>query len=156
MRSEKGWRPGGRREPAGPGRSLAGSSEPQDADGPFVDDARREAYLEALFRDLEEDFVPRTRGGRRAYLLLGAGFALIGVALVATLQVPSAEVYLSFVLGVNVLAVLCVAAGILLLPERSPRQYPPAAIARTRSPSRRRAPRIHLPLPRHPIRHLRP
>ena len=115
----EGQDPGQRLRHALRGHSLLSSREEPRADGSLAGDRRQEEYVDALFRELEKDPVVLLLKRRVGPILLGMGLVLILVGLLAIVWVQAPELLLSWVLGVNVLAVLCVAAGILLLPERS-------------------------------------
>jgi len=105
--------------------SLRSSAEhPVASQGP-EDDPSREEHLEALFRELGGGFSDRTLVRRIAWILLGSGLVLVGVGLAGAVVIRAPELFLSLILAVNILAVLCVAVGILLLPER-PTPGPPA------------------------------
>lgn len=102
----------------GPNRSVEGR-------------AIREEDLDALFRELDEEpaaaLVERKRRARgtagRAFM--AAGVVLIVGGFLAALLVRSPGAFLSVVLAVNVAAVLCVAVGVLLLPEKAAPARPP-------------------------------
>ncbi len=100
------------------------SSELVSRDRDRLGDRAREQYLDALFRDLdgsrEERFSRRTAG----YLLLGTGLVLIVAGSLGAVAAKASALLTSLVLAVNALAVLCVAAGLLLLPE-TPTSRPP-------------------------------
>ena len=129
-------------------------AEPERADARPSVDRDREAYLDALFRQLDEDpprLAPRRTTGR---VLLGTGFVLIVVGFLAMLGIPAPEPVLFAVLGINVLAVLLVAAGIVLLPE-APTVPPGPPAAGGRGGFRLRRLRSPLPPPHLRIRHAR-
>ena len=90
-----------------------------------------------------------------AEVLLGTGLVLIVVGFIATLWVKAPELLLSLVLGINVLAVLCVAAGILLLPERTTPSPADASAAGDRGGFRLGRVRFRLSLPHVHLRHAR-
>ena len=77
----------------------------------------REAYLDALFRELEESPQAAAGRGNAGYVLLGIGLVLGGVGFSLALASPTPEMFLSLALPLNVLAVICAAAGVLLIPE---------------------------------------
>ena len=120
MRSGEGQDPGRRLRRARQRHSLLSSREPPRAAGDLAADRRQEEYVDALFRELEEDPAVPLFARRAGRILLGTGLVLSVVGFLAMLGVQAPDQLLSWVLGVNILAVLCVAAGILLLPESSP------------------------------------
>ena len=74
-------------------------------------DRSQQAYLDALFRELEEDLAIPGLKRKAGYAFLGVGLGLVEVGLLAMVWVRALEMLVSFGLGVNVLAVLCVASG---------------------------------------------
>ena len=120
MQSVEGHHPVRRLRNALRGQPLLSSSQKPPADGNLAGDRRQEEYVDALFRELEKDSAILLLKRRVGHILLGMGLVLIPVGLLATVGIQAPELLLSWALGVNVLAVLCVAAGILLLPERPP------------------------------------
>ena len=137
------------------GRSLLPSREPRRTEAGLAAYRTREAYVDALFRELEADPAIRPRGRRAGPVLLGVGLVLILVGALAMVWVKAPELLLSLALGVNVLAVLCVALGILLLPERPPPAPAGAGAAGARGGLRRGRVRFRLSLPHRRIRHAR-
>jgi hypothetical protein len=155
VRSVEGRDPGRPRRDGLGGDPLASAREEPRAVGNLAGDRRREEYVYALFRDLEENPAALLLRRRVGHILLGTGLALIVVGFLAMVGVKAPELLLSLALGINVLAVLCVAAGILLLPEGpTPNPAGPgAARGLGRFPPRRV--RLRLPFPHLPIRHTR-
>ncbi len=90
------------------------------------------AYVDALLRELDRErsihIVARIRGPRGprgrwevppSRLFLAVGIDLTAAGLLATLVVPTAELFLSVVLVLDFLAVVAVAVAILVLPATS-------------------------------------
>ena len=161
---DTGWDARGVRSVEGrhfePRESLRGALSRSSAmDGATPDRGPAEdrlAYVDALLQEMEES--PPAPAHRRGagHVLLGTGLLLVGIGFVGAAMAPTEEVLLSIVLGVNVLAVLCVATGILLLPgSRAPVPSGPAA-ARRGGWMRRGLTRIRGPVPRRPLRHAPP
>lgn len=97
-----------------------GNSNPRvEERAPGVDD------LDALFRELDEKPAAvsaerRRRTTERAgRLFLVTGVALVGGGFLTALILRDPGSFLTLFLTVNVAAVLCIAAGALLLPEKS-------------------------------------
>lgn len=95
-------------------------------------DRARVAYVDALLRELDRErsirIVARIRRPRDprsrwevppSRLFLAVGIDLTAAGLLATLVVPTAELFLSVVLVLDFLAVVAVAAAILLLPAKA-------------------------------------
>ena len=88
------------------------------------DDAARKEALDALFRELDEDpaalLAERARAKRAGAgrVVMGIGVVLIGVGLLAIPFLGDPGTFLPLFLTVNVAAVACVLAGLLLLPEK--------------------------------------
>ena len=155
MRSVEGHHPGRRVLPALRSDPLLSSSKEPRADGNLAGDRRQEEYVDALFRELEKDPAVLLLERRVGPILLGTGLVLIVVGFIATLWVKAPELLLSLVLGINVLAVLCVAAGILLLPERTTPSPADASAAGDRGGFRLGRVRFRLSLPHVHLRHAR-
>jgi len=154
MRSVEGHDPGRRLRFAPVGHPFLSSREEPLADGNLAGDRRQEEYVDALFRELEENPAFLLLKRRVGHILLGTGLVLIVVGFLAMMWVKAPEL-LSLLLGVNVLAVLCVAAGIILLPESpTPSPADPDA-AGDRGGFRRGRVRSRLSLPHLHIRHAR-
>ena len=134
--------------------SLSSSKQPL-ADGNLAGDRTQEEYVDALFRELEKDPATLLLERRVGHVLLGTGLVLIVVGFLAMVWVKTPELLLSLVLGINVLAVLCVAAGVLLLPERPTPRPADANAARGHRGSRLGYVRSRLSLPHLHIRHAR-
>lgn len=127
-----------------------GSPEGRRGDRDVADGPDPDARLDILFRDLDEESEPvpggprrgtggdrepgaadrrlaalwrpgPSRKGRAGRALLVLGVVLIVAGSVGALVIPTPELFLSFVLGAFILAVACIAVGILLLPEASAR-----------------------------------
>ena len=94
-------------------------ARPDGGDG----DAREDA-LDALFRELDEEpaawLAERARAKRAGAgrVVMGIGVVLIGVGLLAIPFLGDPRTFLPLFLTVNVAAVACVIAGLLLLPEK--------------------------------------
>ena len=87
--------------------------------------AAREDDLDALFRGWDEGPAPVPAGpeGRQragaGLVVLGIGVVLIGIGFLAIPFLGDPQAFLPVFLTVNVAAVACVAAGLLLLPQPS-------------------------------------
>ena len=104
-------------EPDSLRKALPRSSLPGEATADRGATWDRLAYVDSLLEELEEAPPVPARRRRTGPILLGMGLVLVGIGVLGATVAPTEEAFLSFVLGVNVLAVLCVATGILLLPE---------------------------------------
>ncbi len=80
-------------------------------------DRAREQYLDALFRDLDRNRGEHISRRTAGYLLMGTGVVLIVAGSLGAVAAKASAFLTSLILAVNALAVLCVGAGLLLLPE---------------------------------------
>lgn len=102
-----------------PPAPMSPSDEDTSEDKGPAGDRRREEYLDALFRELEDD--PRDRAFRTkaGSLLMGSGLVLIVVGCLAIVVLEPSVSLVSLLFAVSVLALSWVAAGLLLLPEEA-------------------------------------
>ena len=138
----------------GQGQSAVGHSACSTSQVEMTD-PRQEERLDALFRELDEDPPVPGRPRRVGIALLGLGLVLVAVGFLGAALARSPILSWSVVLGVNVLAVLCVAAGVLLLPERPAPDPPNRDVARVAAVRTTARMRDHLPFLRAPSRHAR-
>ncbi len=136
--------------PPAPSPSL---DEDRSEDEHPAGDRRREEYLDALFRELEEDPGDRAFRAKAGSLLMGSGLVLIVVGCLAIVVLEPSVPLVSLLFAVSVLALSWVAAGLLFLPEEAS-AAPRAWSAQPRS-RRRRAARgkRHPTFPHLPVRH---